>query len=107
MNRMKQLLKEWDVDSQAQPKVKGIMVQLTAGDYARIRALAELYAGRTEEQIVSELLSVALDEVEEALPYIPGNVVITEDEFGDPVYEDIGLTHKYAELIKKYSASPK
>lgn len=105
MNRMKQLLKEWMLDSQSGPMVKKVAVNLTARDYARICALVELYNGRGEEQIISELLTAALDEVEEALPYIPGKVVIAEDEFGDPVYEDIGLTHKFEELTKKYSAS--
>jgi hypothetical protein len=105
MNRVKQLLNEWVLDSQARPMVAGITVKLTALDYARIRALAEIYADRSEAQIISELLSAVLDEVEEALPYIPGKAVIAEDEFGDPIYEDIGLTRKFEQLKKKYSSS--
>jgi len=31
--------------------------------------------------------------------------VIAEDEFGDPIYEDIGLTRKFEQLKKKYSSS--
>lgn len=105
MNRVKQLLNEWVLTSQTQPKVKSIMVKLSTQDYARVRALAELYTDRSEEQIISDLLSAVLDEVEEALPYIPGKVVVAEDEFGDPVYEDIGLTRKFEQLKKKYASA--
>lgn len=96
-------MKEWEANTHAKPVVKEITTRLTSRDYARIRALAELYSGLTEEQIVSELLATALDEFEEALPYIPGKKIIAEDEFSDPVYEDIGLTPKFEELTKKYS----
>lgn len=105
MNRVQHLLKEWILESQAKPRVKTVTVKLTTQDYARIRALAEIYPDRSEEQILSELITAILDEVEEALPYIPGKTVVAEDEFGDPVYEDLGLTRKFEQLKKKYSSS--
>jgi hypothetical protein len=105
MNRVKQLLSEWVLTLQAQPKVKAITVKLSTQDYARVRALAELYTDRSEDQIISDLLSAVLDEVEEALPYIPGKAIVAEDEFGDPVYEDIGLTSKFEQLKKKYASA--
>ena len=105
MNRVKQLLNDWALESQTRPRVKSVSVKLTSQDYARIRALAEIYPDRSEDQILSELLSAILDEVEEALPYIPGKTVVAEDEFGDPVYEDLGLTRKFEQLIKKFSES--
>lgn len=105
MNRVKQLLNEWVLASHTQPKAKSITVKLSSQDYARIRALADLYTDHSEEQIISELMSAVLDEVEEALPYIPGKAVVAEDEFGDPVYEDIGLTRKFEQLKMKYTVS--
>ncbi len=104
MNKMRHLINQWEANSHVKPVVKEITARLTSRDYARIRALTELYSGLTEEQIVSELLATALDEFEEALPYIPGKKVIAEDEFNDPIYEDIGLTPKFEELTKKYSS---
>lgn len=103
MNRVKQLLAEWSHHNPHRPLVKTIEVELSASDYARVRALAELYNDRSEKQIMSELLSAMLDEVEEALPYIPGKTVAAEDEYGDPVYEDIGLSRKFEQLVQKYS----
>mgnify|MGYP001802607016 CR=1 FL=1 len=34
------------------------------------------------------------------MPYEAGERVIQEDEFGDPVYEDIGLTPDYVRLLR-------
>jgi len=102
MNRVKQLLNEWMLTAHILPKPKSIQVKLSNHDFARIRALAELYPDRNEEQIISDLLSALLDEVEEALPYVPGQQVVAEDEFGDPMYEDIGLNQKFEKLKKKY-----
>jgi hypothetical protein len=103
MKQIKTLIKEWESRSKIKPLVKELRVRMTAYDHARIRALAELYPGHSEEQLVNELLSAALDEIEVALPYIPGKQVIAEDELGDPIYEDVGLTPRFVELTKKYN----
>ena len=65
-------------------------------------ALTQLYPGRSETQLVSELLSTALDELEAAFPYVKGGRVIAEDEYGDPIYQDSGLTPRFQELTQKY-----
>lgn len=103
MNQIKSLIKEWEAQSKTKPLVKEVTVKVTAHDHARIQALVELINGRTQEQLISELLAAALDEVEVALPYIPGNKVVSEDELGDPIYEDIGLTPSFVALTSKYS----
>jgi len=103
MKQIKSLIKEWEMRSKVKPLVKELEVRMTAYDHARILALAELYPGHSKEQLVSELLSAALDEIEVALPYIPGKQVVAEDELGDPIYEDIGLTPRFVELTRKHS----
>jgi hypothetical protein len=107
MNRMKQVIKAWEADSSARPMVKTVSVQLTAKDYARLQALEELFPVRSKEQMLSELVATALDEIEEAFPYVQGEQVIAEDEFGDPIYADVGLTPRFEELTKKYLAGVK
>ncbi len=104
MNQIKNLIERWEEDTQTYALTKEISAQLSLSDYARIRALTEIYPSRTETQIVTELLATALDLVEEALPYIPGKKVIAEDELGDPIYEDVGLTPRFEALTRKYSA---
>ncbi len=103
MNRITLLIKDWAASSQPRPVTKEMTIKLTSRDVGRIRALTEMFPSRTQEHIVSDLLATALEEIEAALPYIPGKKVITEDEFGEPVYEDIGMTPKFEALAKKYT----
>ena len=77
-------------------------IHLPADDAARVRALAELYPGVDHERIITDLLSAALEQVEAAIPYVPGDKVIREDEFGDPVFEDKGMTPRFRDLVRKY-----
>lgn len=105
MNRVKQLLEEWSRRRQDQTLTKVIEVELSDEDYARLRALTELYSERNERQVISELISAMLDEIEEALPYLPGKTIVAEDEFGDPVYEDVGLSRKFEQLKKQYTTT--
>ena len=99
---IKQLLDVWESSSHGQEAPINIMVNLPLDEAARILALNELYPERTTEQIFIELLTVALDELEEAFPYVQGDKVIAEDEFGDPIYEDTGLTPRFIDLTRKY-----
>ena len=36
------------------------------------------------------------------MPYKPGKKVISQDEQGDPLYEDVGLSPRYMDLTRKY-----
>jgi len=102
MNNMRNLIKYWEANSHSKSATKEMNVSLTIRDLARICALADIYSGRTKEQIVSDLVAAALDEIEEAFPYVQGSKVIAEDEFGEPVYEDIGVTPKFEVLTMKH-----
>ena len=96
------LLTSWQETANAPLAAREFTVHLPLHDAARILALAEMYPGRTTTQIITELLSVALDEVEEALPYVQGNKVVAEDDYGDPIYEDIGATPRFVQLTHRY-----
>ena len=98
----KQLLDTW---SEAQPPElaeERYSVRLNVDDAARIQALADLFPGNDPETLISDLLCAALDAVEAAMPYVPGDKVIREDEFGDPIYEDAGLTPKFLASVKEH-----
>jgi len=98
------LAKVWEKTAKTRLTSKEYTLQLPLEDAARIAALAEMYPKRTDKEILSELLSAALDELEESLPYISGSKVIALDEQGDPLYEDIGPTPRFLDLSKKYMA---
>ena len=106
----KELLESWR-DSAAAPRTaKAYAVKLPVDDAARLGALADMFPGRTAEQLITELLGAALKEVAAAMPYVAGDRVIATDE-GDPLFEDVGPTPRFMKLTREHrrrlGAAPK
>jgi hypothetical protein len=100
--KIAELFERW---SQAVPQRKTrehYSVRLSIEDAARLHALTELFPGRNAEELITDLLAAALHEVEATMPYRPGSKVISRDEEGDPIYEDVGLTPRFEALVRKY-----
>mgnify|MGYP001126213039 CR=1 FL=1 len=100
--RFKALLEAWRHDGTGPRTAAEYAVRLPVEDAARLQALTEMFPGRTREQIITDLLGAALQEMAAAMPYVPGKKVISTDEQGDPVYEDAGLTPRFAELARAH-----
>ena len=98
----KMLLDSWRETATAPRTVTEYAVRLPVDDAAQLQALMEMFPGRTAEQLITDLLGVALQEVATAMPYVAGQKVISTDEQGDPVYEDIGPTPRFMDLARKY-----
>jgi len=98
----KSLLDAWAAEQEPARTSETYAIHLRTEDAARVHALADLFPGISHERIITDLLSVALERIEAAIPYVPGDRVIREDDFGDPVYEDKGLTPQFLDLAKKY-----
>ena len=101
----KALLDDWSNQVQPKTTAETYAVNLEIKDAARIHALDELFPGVDRERIITDLISTALDEIEAAIPYEAGDEVIREDEFGDPVYADAGLTPRFLELVQSHKAA--
>ena len=100
--KFKELLDSWQNSASGARTAAQYAVHLPLDDAARLHALAELFPGRSREQLITDLLSAALQEVAAAIPYVPGSRVISRDEQGDPLYEDVGLTPRLIELTRKH-----
>ena len=100
--RFKELLDSWRENAAGARTTHEYPVRLSLDDAARLQALADLFPGRTTEQLITDLLGTALHEIAAAMPYVPGTKVISTDDQGDPVYEDVGQTPRFAELTRKY-----
>ena len=74
-------------------------ISINRKDIVRLKALAEVYHLPLEE-VIANLVSSALQEVEARMPYVPGPAVIRVEE-GEPVYEDIGLTPHYLQVKER------
>lgn len=98
----KELVELWASSTHVKKTDEDYSVRLPVDAAARLHALADIYDGRTIEEIITDLLAVSLDEVETALPYVAGDKVIREDEFGDPIYEDAGPTPKFEKLRRAH-----
>jgi hypothetical protein len=99
--KFKPLLDRWRKDPPPVRTAKEYAVRLPLDDASRLHALVELFPGLSLEEIVTDLLHAGLDEIAAAMPYEPGPRVISRDDHGDPVYEDIGMTPRFVELTRK------
>src|SRR3569623_133514 len=95
------LLKSLQGDAAERRAVREFTVRLPLHDAARLLALAEMYPGRTETQLVGELLSAAIDELEAAFPYVQGSAVVAEDDHGEPISEAAGLPPRFIAHTRK------
>jgi hypothetical protein len=100
--KFKDLLESWQQSASGARTAAEYAVRLPLDDAARLHALADLFPGRTKEQLVTDLLGTALQEIAAAIPYVPGAKVISRDDQGDPLYEDVGLTPRLIELTRKH-----
>jgi hypothetical protein len=96
------LLSTWEGTPDIRRTDEEYRLRLPLEDAARVEALAEMYPGVSREQLLTDLLHTALDELAESMPYVPGERIISEDEFGDPLYEDVGETPRFIELTRKH-----
>jgi hypothetical protein len=100
--KFKPLLERWKKEAGPQLSVEEYAVLLPMDDASRIQALVALFPGRSATEIITDLLHVALDEIAAAMPYEAGPRVISRDDHGDPVYEDVGLTPRFVELTRQF-----
>ena len=98
----KSLLAAWSAEQKPAKTRETYDVNLRLDDAARLHALADLFPDVDRERIITDLLSEALDQLEAAIPYQQGSKVIQEDDQGDPIYEDVGLTPRFLELARKH-----
>ncbi len=103
--KFKALLDRWKKDVAPVKTAAEYSMRLPLDDAARLLALAELFPGRRHEELITDLLHAALDEVAAAMPYERGSKVISHDDHGDPLYEDIGLTPRFVELTREFKKS--
>jgi hypothetical protein len=100
--KFKSLLDHWKKEAGPALTAREYAVRLPLDDASRLHALAELFPGCRLEQLVTDLLHAALDEVSASMPYEPGSRVISRDDQGDPLFEDVGLTPRFVELTRKH-----
>jgi hypothetical protein len=70
--KIRQLVNHWQsTGDDSSPKTR-LHIDISTQDAARLAALADLFPALKAQEIIAELLHTALNEVEEAFPYIKG-----------------------------------
>lgn len=105
--KVRDLLSLWEQTASSGLTEDCYKIRLPLEDAAKLKALAELYPRRHVEELITDLLSASLNELEGAMPYVRGKKVVTTDELGDPVYEDVGPTPRYLSLTEKHMSALK
>lgn len=103
--KFKALLDRWKKEPEPAKTAESYAVRLNVDDAARLHALGALFPGRTPEDLITDLLHAGLDEIAAAMPYEPGPKIISRDDHGDPIYEDVGLTPRFVELVREFKKS--
>ncbi len=98
------LVAHWESSSKGERTHQQFSIHLPIKEAAQVLALKEMYPDCSEEQILTDLLCFALGELSQAFPYEAGQQV-AQDEWGDPIYEDAGLTPKFIRLAQKHRMS--
>jgi hypothetical protein len=101
----KELLESWRATAAAPRTARTFAIHLPLEEAAQLAALADMFPGRSAEQLITELLGAALKELAAAMPYVPGQRVISTDEQGDPIYEDVGPTPRFMQLAREHRRS--
>ena len=99
---LKQLLEHWHEENDNGREHEEFPVRLPIAQAARVHALAELFPSQSASRIIADLIESALGELLSEIPYVQGERVVAEDELGDPIYEDVGLTPRLHALTEKY-----
>lgn len=63
---------------------------------AKLAALGDIYPNRTRTELVGDLLTAALDAVEQSLPSEQGNLLHTTPE-GEEIFQVLGMRARYWE----------
>lgn len=101
--QVKELVRHWQSQAGEPRTAHEYSLRLPLYDAAKVSALAEMFPGLTEERILTDLLSAALDDLSASFAYVRGERVVAHDEEGDPIYEDAGLTPRFHELSRRHA----
>lgn len=100
--KVSDVLQKWQDQHAGTGPKKTITLSLNLYDTAKIEALTEMFPGLTMDTILQDLIAASLADVTNQFPYIAGSRVISYDEEGNPIHEDIGMTPTFLRLSRQH-----
>lgn len=102
--KIKDLIKYWDTYAQGRLTQDAYFMNLADEHHEALQRLASLYPMKSPQDLMRDLISAALDELETSFPYVQGSRIVAYDEDGFEIYEDEGLTPRFVALSQKHIA---
>ena len=101
------LLKVWDIPDYGKLAPKQVSMRIPILMAAKIAALCELYPQKTKTEIIVDLISTSLEQLEKSMPSKKGMKLNDEPDFppGETpynTYEDIGIKGKFHDFAEKH-----
>lgn len=100
--KIKELVRYWDKHARGRMARDAYSIGLSDENRARLEKLSELYPLKSPQDLLRDLLSASLDELETGFPYVQGDKVMATDEDGFEIFEDAGITPKFIALSQKH-----
>jgi hypothetical protein len=95
------LVTVWSAPDNSRLTAKQYSFRLPVHVAAKLAALEALYPSRSRTQLVGDLLSAALAEVETKLPCHRGEQIAEHPETGEAVYVAYGPAYEFQQLANK------
>lgn len=102
--KAKDLLTVWGAPDNSRLTSKQFSFRLPVHVAAKLAALCEMYPQKSRTQIVADLLSTSLADVERAFPEVEGHNSYQDPESGSVFVEDIGPGSTFRVLANKHYA---
>ena len=99
-----ELVEQWESAGQEPLTAQEYAIRLPVSVAAKVTALAEVYPQHPIECILRDLIGLALDEVEAALPQSAEGRIVSEDDEGNPIFDQTGRAVRYQACVERLDA---
>jgi len=100
--KTKDLITLWTAPDPPRLAPKQTSIRLPMLVAAKISALCDMYPKKTKTEIIGDLLTTALDQLECELPSRKGQPCMEDPDTGETIYEDVGECARFHRITEKY-----
>lgn len=102
MSKASELHSFWSLPDNSRLTSKQYSFRLPVHVAAKIAALCEMYPQKTRTEIVGDLLSTAIEDLVDGMPYVDGRRLGVDPETGEEICEDIGPAPQFRRLANQH-----